>query len=348
MSLDVRKMRILQAVINDYILSASPVGSRTISRYSDIGLSSATIRNEMSDLEELGFLQQPHTSAGRIPSDKAYRLYVNDIMQRSRLSDEEVGFVRSHMKDAFGDVEQVLRQTAWILSSMTGYTSMIMTPEASEIRVKRIQLVPVSEGRALAVIVTDSGIMRDTIIKVPRSFNYDYLERLSRMLTEKFANKKLSDINKIVLPEMFSTLGEHQEFLDAMIDAVEGSLDKGEKSVQLSGANNLLSHPEYSDVERARQLLSVLENKDYLYRTLKKALNVSFSFTIGSENSQPEMRDCSIVTATYTVGDEPLGSFGVIGPTRMDYSHVLAVLEYMGASLSSVLTSLLREEHDDE
>lgn len=348
MSLDVRKMRILQAVINDYILSAAPVGSRTISKYSDIGLSSATIRNEMSDLEELGFLQQPHTSAGRIPSDKAYRLYVNDIMQRSRLSDEEISYIRSQLKTTFDDVEQVVRQTAWILSSMTGYTAMIMTPQASEVKVKHIQLVPVTEGRALAVIVTDSGIMRDSIIKVPHSFDYDYLERLSRLLTERFSNRKLSDINKIVLPELFGTLGENAEFLNSMVDAVESSLAQGARSVQLSGTNNLLSHPEYSDIERARQLLAILENRNFLYKTLKNAQKVSFSFTIGSENSEPGMQDCSIVTATYSVGNEPMGSFGIIGPTRMDYSHVLAVLEYMGGSLSSVLTSILREEQDDE
>ena len=344
MELDMRKMRILAAIIDDYILTAAPVGSRTVSQHPDIPLSSATIRNEMSGLEELGFLEQPHTSAGRIPSDKAYRLYVNTIMSQSKLSDDETHYIRSHLTQTIDEVEQVVQQTAWVLSNMTKYTSMVLTPQLNAVRLRRVQLVPVGEGKALAVIVTDAGIARDSIVRVPRNIGDEQLERLSQILTRRLANRKLDEITGDLIPEISAGFVEQKVFLEATLDAVRKSVAPGTQSVTLSGANNMLNYPEYSDVDKVRAFLSAIETKDTLYKLLTEATKVEFSITIGRENESLDMQDCSVVTATYRVGEEPIGSLGVIGPTRMNYSRILAILSYMGRSLSDVLTNIFEEE----
>lgn len=342
MLLDARKLRILQAVIDDYILTASPVGSRTISKRSDIGLSSATIRNEMSDLEELGYLEQPHTSAGRVPSDKAYRLYVDNIMRRARLSDEEQKQIRRYYSKKIDDVGEIIKQTAWVLSSITNYTSMVLPPQMASVKLKYIHLVPLGDSKALAIIVSDAGITRESIIRIPPGVTQDELERLSRLLTARFADCTLDSVTDDKLNELANEMGEQRSFLDAVIHSL--NIDGHKKSVELSGATNILNFPEYSDMEKARSLLCVMENKDLLYKMLTDAMKVEFSVTIGGENAEDSIKDCSVVTATYKLGDGATGSFGVIGPTRMDYSKVIAMLSYVGKSMSEVLTNMFEEE----
>ena len=343
MELDMRKMRILQAIIDDYILTAAPVGSRTVSKNPDISLSSATIRNVMSDLEEMGYLEQPHTSAGRIPSEKAYRLYVNSIMQRAMLTPMEQRFIQDCYSNTLNKVDDIVRQTAWVLSNMTRYTSLVLTPQMSTARLRHIQLVPVTEGKALMVIVTDAGITRDYLIDVPKDITYEQLERISRILTLRLKNRRLDRVSSEELPEMFTEFESHRVFLDGVLSHIGSSADKGAK-LELSGATNMLNYPEYSDMERARSFLSVIESKDMLTKLLTDATKVEFSITIGNENPSEELKDCSIVTATYKVGGNPLGSLGVIGPTRMNYSRVLAVLKHLGGSLGNILTNMFEEE----
>lgn len=344
MELDARKMRILEAIIDDYILTAAPVGSRTISKYPDIKLSSATIRNEMSDLEEMGYLEQPHTSAGRIPSDKAYRLYVNQIMQRSALTEAERRYIRDHFSKTLDEVEDVVKQTAWVLSSITKYTSMVLTPQLKGIKIRHIQLVPIGEGRALAVIVTDAGITRDSIVRVPKDMGAIELERMSRLLTARLSNQRLEDVTAHVIPLLMEELGENRVFLNATLEGLRRSLKPDGDSVTLSGATHMLSYPEYNDLEKARNFLTAIEGRERLYQMLSEATKVKFSITIGKENQAADMQDCSVVTATYHIGEKPIGSLGVIGPTRMNYSRILSILEYMGRSLSEILTNMFEEE----
>ncbi|MEA4970966.1 MAG: heat-inducible transcriptional repressor HrcA [Candidatus Pelethousia sp.] len=343
MELDMRKMRILQAIIDDYILTATPVGSRTISKLPDISLSSATIRNEMSDLEEMGYLEQPHTSAGRIPSEKAYRLYVNSIMRQAHLTEAEKRFIKGCYSNTLDELDQVIRQTAWVLSSMTKYTSMVLKPALRSVKVKRIQLVPVSEGRALAVVVTDLGATRDTIINVPRGMDYSQMERVSNILTERFQGTALQDVSARRIPELRAALDSQREFLDEALSALHKSLDTGPGGVQLAGATNILNYPEYNDVEKARGFLAALETKDMLYKLLTEATDVEFSIRIGAENEDKDMQDCSVVTATYKVGPT-IGSLGIIGPVRMDYARVMALLRHIGKSVGEVLTSMFEED----
>lgn len=343
MELDMRKMRILQAIIDDYILTATPVGSRTISKLPDISLSSATIRNEMSDLEEMGYLEQPHTSAGRIPSEKAYRLYVNSIMRQAHLTEAEKRYIKGCYSNTLDELDQVLRQTAWMLSSMSKYTSMVLEPTLRKVKVKRIQLVPVSDGKALAVVVTDLGATRDTIINVPRGIDYDQVERLSNILSAHFSGTTLQDASTVSIPELQAALHSQREFLDEALAALHKSLDTGPGGVQLAGATNILNYPEYNDVEKARSFLATLETKEVLYKLLTEATDVEFSIKIGSENEDKDMWDCSVITATYKVGPST-GSLGVIGPVRMDYARVMALMRHIGKSVSEVLTSMFEEE----
>lgn len=338
--LDIRKMRILQAIVDDYIMTAAPVGSRTISKRSDMGLSPATIRNEMSDLTELGFLEQPHTSAGRVPSEKAYRLYVNHLMNTANLSDDEADYIRRHLDTRVHEVGEVIRQTAKVLSDMTNYTSMVLVPQVSNLRVRRISLIPVSEGTAMAVVVTNTGVTKNAMINVPASLQPEDLEKISKLITEKLDGHRLADAISSVLPMIKSEVGEQADVISGMLADIEKSMS--EQAVEVVGASNILDYPEYSDAAKARSFLTEIEQGDYLYKVLTDASDVEMSVRIGAENDNPDMRDCSVVTVTYKAGGKNIGTMGVVGPTRMDYGKVMAILKYMSSSLSDILSKLLK------
>ena len=344
MELDQRKMQILKAIIDEYILSASPVGSRSISRRDGFNLSSATIRNEMANLEELGYLEQPHTSAGRIPSDKAYRLYVDSIMKRAQLSPDEIKVIRAHFTSRLDEVDGIMKQTAQALSAVTQYTAMVLPPMLSANRLRHLQIVPLTEGRALIVVVTDAGFAKDAIIRVPDDITPDEFERISHLMTEKFYDCRMDTISERVNQEMSDELYRRREFLASMLDSVERGLSPSARSLEFSGATNMLTYPEYADMNKAKNFLAAVEGRDALYTLLKKASSVEFSVTIGNENEHDELKDCSVVTATYRVGDHALGSFGVIGPTRMQYGKVISVLEFMRRSLGEILTNYIEED----
>ncbi|MEZ4510173.1 MAG: heat-inducible transcriptional repressor HrcA [Eubacteriales bacterium] len=344
MDLDARKLGILKAIIDEYILSAAPVGSRAISKHEGFNLSSATIRNEMADLEELGYLEQPHTSAGRVPSDKAYRLYVDQMMQKAALTDDEIKLIRAHMSAKLDEVESVMKHTAQALSAVTNYTAMIMPPMLSANRLRHIQLVPLREGRALVVVVTTAGFAKDAVIRIPEDISSIELERISRVLTERYYDCRMDHIGDMVSKEMSGELYERRAFLCSVVEAIERKIEPETPNVQLSGATNMLHYPEYSDMNKAKTFLAAVEGRNMLYEMLKRASKLEFTITIGNENEDETFKNCSIVTATYQVGEEPLGSFGIIGPTRMNYGKVFTVLEYMRKSLSELLSSELEDD----
>ena len=367
--LDVRKMRILQAIVDDYILTASPVGSRTLSKRDDIELSPATIRNEMSDLTELGFLEQPHTSAGRIPSEKAYRLYVNSIMDRAKLTDEEAEYIRVAIEETEGDylnekisslksdnritllntdgtvlyeVGEVIRETARMLSGITKYTSVVQTPQIKNARFKRISLIPVTDGKALAVIVTNNGATSSRMLSVPAGVTPRSIEQLAELMNERLAGYKLTDAQNTLLPLLKEEIGEQAETVAAMLQPLTNSLNKQE--VEVVGAANMLDYPEYSDVAKAKSFLSEVENGSCIQQVFTQNKDgVELTVRIGTENDNPELKDCSVVTVNYRVGNEQAGSMGVIGPTRMDYGKVVAVLKCVSENLSNVLSDMLKK-----
>ena len=337
MAMDARKFRILQAIIDDYILTAIPVGSRTISKRYDMNLSSATIRNEMSDLEELGYLDQPHVSAGRVPSAKAYRLYVDELLREGKLKTDDVQSIRDHFQNRSGKMEDVISRAAQVLSSMTSYTSLAMGPKGDEMTVRNLQLVPISHHSALLVIVTDSGIIRDSVIHVDSDLDSDALYAISRMLTERVTGCTLHETQQ-TLKSMSKEFAEKRGVIESISRLVaEAESSDGKTRIAFAGPSNILNFPEYSDVEKARTFLSLLETKDAILSLLEQRQSVAFTVRIGPETGVPELSDCSVVTATYSLDHGTHGTIGVIGPTRMQYSRVLDVLGAMGQQLSSLL-----------
>lgn len=338
MHLDERKFLILQAIIDDYIMTAMPVGSRTISRKSGIGFSPATIRNEMSDLEEQGYLDQPHTSAGRVPSHKAYRLYVDHLMKVGKLSNDDREWMQDHLDFRSRQVESVIRSAANVLSDATQYTSVIVAPKLGNLRIKHIQLVPVADKTALMIIVTNVGIVKDAVIRVPEGMDADELYSISRMLTQKLADKPLEAVRQ-TFSELLRNAELNRRLLGETLQVIEKKLESEDSSdVIIGGSSKLLDYPEYSDVSKAKNFLAVLESKDTIRKVVGQGGGLEITIRIGPENEVPELNDCSIVTANYRVGGHSNGTLGIIGPTRMNYNRVISVLDFMGRVLSDVLS----------
>ena len=338
MAMDARKFRILQAIIDDYILTAIPVGSRTISKKYEMGLSSATIRNEMSDLEELGYLDQPHVSAGRVPSAKAYRLYVDQLLKSGAIRTADAQSVRAYFDSRARQMEDVIAQAARVLSGLTQYTALVMSPKGKALHIRHLQLVPVNSRSALIVIVTDGGIMRDTVVPVGADLDADALYTISRTLTERLSGHTLAEAIAI-MRNAYAELRSSRQLLSGIaefLDSVE--TDASKAKLALGGSSNILNFPEYSDVEKAKGFLSVLEAKDKLIRLMETHGEMAFTVRIGPETGIPELEDCSLVTATYRLGNDTHGTIGVIGPTRMQYGKVLSILSAMGKQLTDLFT----------
>lgn len=345
MELSDRKLAILKAVIDDYIMTGLPIGSRTISKKHGIELSSATIRNEMADLEELGFLVQPHTSAGRIPSHKAYRYYVDRLMKVVKLNSVEAENIKRYFQDRMSEVNEVLEKAAQALSDTTHHISMVLKPQLKQSIIKRIQFVKITERKAILLVVTDAGLVTDTVIVVPEGMSSDYMEMISRLLTEKLSQKTLEDAESDLRRSLEENLRLNKEFVQDLVSAIETSVEpQGEKGIVLGGTQNIIEYPDFMSIEKAKSFISVLQTKEMLYDMMKKATRLEFSVTIGQENEVKELQDLSVVTATYKVGGKSLGSFGVIGPTRMDYSRVISILGFVSQSLNSILSEFVEED----
>jgi len=338
MDMDQRKLRILQAIIDDYILTGVPVGSRTISKKYDMGLSSATIRNEMSDLEELGFLDQPHISAGRVPSAKAYRLYVDSLLHAGMIPDDSAESVMRHFSGRIHQMEEVIDHAARVLSSLTQYTAVVLSPKGQEPQLETIQLVQVSRDSALVVIVTDQGLIRDSVIHISSEVDADTLYAISRTLTSELRGCTLSEACGR-LPEIIRRMEGNDEVLRSLYGFFAEDRQKPRiPHVAVGGTSNMLNYPEYNDVDKARNFLSLMETRDKLAEIIRGSGEMSFTVRIGPETGVPEMADCSIVTATYSTRGGQQGTIGVIGPTRMRYSRVLSILNMMGHELTDMFS----------
>ena len=345
MDLNERKLGILKAVIDDYIMTGLPIGSRTISKKHGIELSSATIRNEMSDLEELGFLEQPHTSAGRIPSQKAYRYYVDRLMKVVKLNPTEAAKIKRYFEDRMSEVGQVMEKAAQVLSDTTHHISMVLKPQLKKSVIKRIQIVKITERKAILLVVTDAGLITDNVIVVPEGITPEYLEMISVLLTNKLVTKTLEDAEVDLRSFLNENIRVGSTFISEIITAIETSVEPhGEKGLVLGGTQNIIDYPDYMSIDKAKDFVAVLKTKEMLYDMMKKASNLEFSVTIGQENEVKELRDMSVVTATYKIGGKSLGSFGVIGPTRMDYAKVISILGYVSTSLNSILSNFLESD----
>ena len=338
--LDGRKITILKAIIKTYLETGEPVGSRTISKYTDLNLSSATIRNEMSDLEELGYIVQPHTSAGRIPSDKGYRFYVDQIMQEK---EEEVTEIKDLMLKRVDRVELLLKQMARILAQNTNYAALISAPQYHRNKLKFIQLSRVDDGKLLVVIVVEGNMIKNTMIPISQQLSDEGLLNLNILLNNALNGLTIEEIKLDVISRLKEQAGIHSEVVDRVLNEVAEAIRADDDDLQIytSGATNILKYPELSDGEMASRLIGTLEQKELL-QELVDDVNSSESSSgiqvyIGEEAPVQTMRDCSIVTANYELGEGLRGTIGIIGPKRMDYEKVLNTLRNLMTQLDSIL-----------
>lgn len=338
--LDGRKITILKAIIKTYLETGEPVGSRTISKYTDLNLSSATIRNEMSDLEELGYIVQPHTSAGRIPSDKGYRFYVDQIMQEK---EEEVTEIKDLMLKRVDRVELLLKQMARILAQNTNYAALISAPQYHRNKLKFIQLSRVDDGKLLVVIVVEGNMIKNTMIPISQQLSDEGLLDLNILLNNALNGLTIEEINLDVISRLKEQAGIHSEVVDRVLNEVAEAIRADDDDLQIytSGATNIFKYPELSDGEMASRLIGTLEQKELL-QELVDDVNSSESSSgiqvyIGEEAPVQTMRDCSIVTANYELGEGLRGTIGIIGPKRMDYEKVLNTLRNLMTQLDSIL-----------
>ena len=337
MDLDERKRKILHAIIQTYLETGEPVGSRTISKYSGLKLSSATIRNEMSDLEEMGYIIQPHTSAGRIPSDKGYRLYVDHLMQEK---EREVTELKELMIQRTDKLEQVLKQVVKVLANNTNYATMISAPQYHQNKLKFIQLSRVDEHQILAVIVAEGNVIRNKLIPLCEELDTETILKLNILLNTMLNGKTIAEINLQMISSMKEQAGIHSNIISDVVDAVAEAIHSDEgMEIYTGGATNIFRYPELSDNGKASELIQTLEEKQMLAELVTETLNKEdkgIQVYIGSESPIQSMKDCSVVTATYELGQGLQGTIGIIGPKRMDYENVMSTLKTLMDQLDDV------------
>lgn len=338
MQLDDRKLKILQAIIRNYLETGEPVGSRTISKYTDLNLSSATIRNEMSDLEELGYIVQPHTSAGRIPSDKGYRLYVDTMLQEKTAEVEDMKEMLIQKADK---METLLKEVAKLLAVNTNYATMISTPHYRSKKIKFIQLTEVDESQILAIIVLEGNVVKNKMISIAETLDKDTLLKLNLVLNTFLQGLDLSEININLIRKMKEQAQEHTMVVSDILDAIAQAVSE-EEDVEIftSGATNILKYPELNDMQKASELLYTLEEKKQLTNLMndeaKAGENRGIQVYIGNETPVESMKDCAVVTATYQIEEGVYGKVGIIGPKRMDYEKVVSTLQNLMTQLDEI------------
>lgn len=337
--LDNRKITILKAIIKTYLETGEPVGSRTISKYSELKLSSATIRNEMSDLEEMGYIIQPHTSAGRIPSDKGYRFYVDQIMQEK---DNEVTEFKDMMVQKVDKLELVLKKMAQILAANTNYAAMISGPSYHKTKLKFIQLSRVEAHKLLVVVVVEGNIVKNTMIDIAEELGEQELLNLNILLNSSLNGLTIEEINLDIISRLKEDAGIHSQVVELVLNEVAEAIKAGGEDLQIytSGATNIFRYPELSEGDKASKLIGTLEHKEMLQEFVSEVNtenggDAGIQVYIGDETPVQSMKDCSVVTANYDLGGGLRGTVGIIGPKRMDYEKVLGTLRNLMSQLDA-------------
>ncbi|MFU1792717.1 heat-inducible transcriptional repressor HrcA [Paenibacillus azoreducens] len=338
-----RQRLILNAIVDDYIRSAEPVGSRSISKRGDVGFSPATIRNEMADLEELGFLEQPHTSAGRIPSHKGYRFYVDHLDLMRQTLPEGQRILRAFFAEKLNATEQVIQHAAMILSHMTNYTSILLGPEVFHTSLRHFQLLPLNETTAVAIIVTSTGQVESKTVTVPSGVSVSEMEKVVNLLNSKLVNVPLYKLKASLYRELGEEMQRHLTNYEEIMNILNNVFmdEETEQRVYLSGATNMLTQPEFKDVEKVKDILDVLEETPTLMKMMASMQGASgIQVRIGTENDHEAFANCSLITATYSLDGEALGTIGILGPTRMEYAKVMGILDILSKDLTKVLSKL--------
>jgi len=338
--LDERKRKILKAIIKTYMETGEPVGSRTISKYADLNVSSATIRNEMSDLTDMGYIVQPHTSAGRIPSDKGYRLYVDALMKEK---EDEIAEIRDLMIEKTDKMDKVLKQVAKVLAANTNYATMISVPQYSGNKLKFVQLSRVNPLQLVAVVVSDNNVIRNQIIDLDEEMDDQTILKLNLLLNTNLNGVLIQDINLGMIARLKEQAGMHSNIVATVLDAVADTIHVDEEDMEIytSGATNIFKYPELADKTKASELISAFEEKQQLVDLVKEHMsdteNTGVQVYIGDEMPIQTMRDCSVVTATYELGSGMRGTIGIIGPKRMDYENVVDSLKTLKVQIDALI-----------
>lgn len=338
MELSERKKKILQLVVSDYIETAVPISSKSLTEKHLTNLSSATVRSELAALEELGYLSQPHTSAGRIPSNEAYKLYVSDLMVKENLSPAELDYVKEIFLQNTNDVEQVIKQTAKIISDLTNLTSLAVASHDDQETIENIKLFRFKPDGALLIIVTQTKLLKDSVIEIPKDMSDGRIEEANILLDKMFVGKTFNEICNVdlILEESFES---YKSVFIKVIDALKEYVSYSD-DVILEGTDKILEHPEYADLDKLKRFMSVVTKKDKVLNLLSNdGRDIKINVKIGSEGYEGLPDECSVVSATYSVNGVKLGTYGVIGPVRMDYKKVVSVLENVGRILENILSN---------
>lgn len=338
--LDERSRQVLFAVIQCYVNTPGPVGSRVVTKKYSFGLSPATIRNIMSDLEEMGYLRQPHTSAGRVPTDVGYRYYVDSINTEERHVDRDFALELGRKLEMLKkDINAFLDEAAKMLSSLSHYIGITMSPNSSTATLNRIELIKYRDSRVAVVIFTDEGLIRNTVIQMDTDFSQRDLNRIASYINSQFSGHTLEEIRKVVVKELArekvlcdSLISEAMRICDAVFSSAPGN-------IYVSGLSEVLALPDFCDIDRIKELLKTIEDKHIIVRLLDKIEDAEGpQVFIGSENPLAQMKKFSLVAATYKEGNRPIGAVGIIGPTRMDYLQAISIVDLTAKYITRMLS----------
>ncbi len=342
--LDRRKREILKAIIHEHILTAEPIGSRTLAKNYVLDVSSATIRNEMSDLEELGYLEQPYTSAGRIPSDKGYRFYVDYLMELESHSSDKCSKLLNDYNYEKQGVQTIMSGMAKMLSKLTRYTAMVSEPHLNKSKIKQVQLFYISSNSLLIVLITDTGIVHNKIVKLDQEITSKQIRYLNQFLSIHLNDKELNSISVEYMKELELELINRIDFSLGLFKMIYQELESISKpadmKIYLGGTSYILEQPEFNDLDKLKQVLNLLDHEEVLRELLDNIPNHGLKVKIGQENELEEIQNCSIVLATYHIGDKAIGKMGVIGPTRMEYPRVIPTVNYVADTLGKIISKL--------
>lgn len=349
MKMSDRKKKILQIVVDEYINTAVPVSSKSITEKHLNDVSSATVRNELASLEELGYLTQFHTSGGRVPSPQAYRFYIEELMEKGSLSEKDLDYIEKSFQSRSYDVEHLIKNVSKVISDLTDYTSVAISPHADAETLKSLALLPCGDDKALLVIMTSERILRDSFIDIPENMKDEDLEGASKIISKLFEGKELAAIREVE-ESVLADFGQYRQVMSEVIAALKEYSRPRDEDVVLTGAEKIFKHPEYEDIENVKNFLSVISSKDRLADIIEGENNeIQINVKIGSCEDKDMPSDCSVVTATYLAGGKNLGTYGVIGPIRMDYPKVITVLENVGKALEELANSKKgKKDKDDE
>ena len=339
MILNDRKTKILEAIVMDYIATAEPIGSRTIAKKYDLGISSATIRNEMSDLEDMGLIMQPHTSSGRVPSDLGYRMYVDTLMRLYPLTDDETMFLQRMIMSNIHHVDYLMQETAKAIASLTRYATIVSEPKEKKTSIKHVQLMPLDERSILVIWVTDTKAVKNKTLPVQDPPDFDTLAGLAKVLNKSLQNRTIESIDRELVSGMLEAFGPHARLLMPILGVLADAL-KAEGQVYTSGVNNFLAFPEFADRDKVQAVFKAFEKERDMMAALFDFEPVDgIQIVIGMENQSELLQNCSVVRANFSLGDQG-GIIGIIGPTRMDYAQAVSVMRGMLTNISKVLEAL--------